>query len=223
MSDFHRRTSHSPYTPEASEAADRSTSELIMASSVDDERPTGVDVRRLSTFWENRGTIHVVDNNTNQPEAPIPESTPDTTSIEPSSPTNTKKPHFWHINSPPYVASNLPNRPNHERTDSTASESSSQGSGSTTTAVDEKFDGGVRSDKGSAKTSVKEIEDMNNHNIKRPPEEERPYHVFTKKEKWLVTIIIALAGLFSPLSSNIYFPALGAIANVSHHQQHPSP
>lgn len=46
-----------------------------------------------------------------------------------------------------------------------------------------------------------------------PPEE--PYHVFGKKQKWFVVITIGMAGLFSGLSSNIYFPALDAIANVS--------
>ncbi|KAK0719206.1 major facilitator superfamily domain-containing protein [Lasiosphaeris hirsuta] len=41
---------------------------------------------------------------------------------------------------------------------------------------------------------------------------EAPYHVFTRRKKWQLVIIVSLAGLFSPLSSNIYFPALGAIA-----------
>ncbi|KAK0377144.1 major facilitator superfamily transporter [Colletotrichum tamarilloi] len=49
-------------------------------------------------------------------------------------------------------------------------------------------------------------------------EPEPPYHVFTKKQKWVVIVIIGAAGLFSGLSSNIYFPALDTIArdlNVS--------
>ncbi|KAK3355729.1 major facilitator superfamily domain-containing protein [Neurospora tetraspora] len=140
-----------------------------MASSVDDERPTPVDVQRLSTIWENHGTIHVMGDSTNQSETTVPDPTPDPTSIEPPSPS------------------------------------------SSSTEVDEKFEAGGRSDKASATASVTEIEDINNS---RPPEP--PYHVFTKKEKWLVTVIIAVAGLFSPLSSNIYFPALGAIANAVH-------
>ncbi|KAK3342047.1 major facilitator superfamily domain-containing protein [Lasiosphaeria hispida] len=41
---------------------------------------------------------------------------------------------------------------------------------------------------------------------------EAPYHVFTRRKKWQLVLIVSLAGLFSPLSSNIYFPALGAIA-----------
>ncbi|PVH89914.1 MFS general substrate transporter [Cadophora sp. DSE1049] len=39
-----------------------------------------------------------------------------------------------------------------------------------------------------------------------------PYHVFTLAKKKQLVYIVSLAGLFSPLSSNIYFPALGAIA-----------
>jgi hypothetical protein len=43
---------------------------------------------------------------------------------------------------------------------------------------------------------------------------EPPYHVFDRSKKKLLVYIISLAGLFSPLSSNIYFPALGEIATV---------
>jgi hypothetical protein len=43
---------------------------------------------------------------------------------------------------------------------------------------------------------------------------ETPYHVFSTGKKWQLVGIVSLAGLFSPLSSNIYFPALGAIAAV---------
>lgn len=47
----------------------------------------------------------------------------------------------------------------------------------------------------------------------RPPKE--PYHVFSHGKKWSIVILIGVAGLFSGLSSNIYFPALDAIAKVS--------
>ena len=40
------------------------------------------------------------------------------------------------------------------------------------------------------------------------------YHVFSKEEKWTLVIMIGVAGLFSGLSSNIYFSALDAIAQV---------
>ncbi|KAF2085890.1 MFS general substrate transporter [Saccharata proteae CBS 121410] len=43
-------------------------------------------------------------------------------------------------------------------------------------------------------------------------EQKPPYHVFDHRRKRLLVYIVSLAGLFSPLSSNIYFPALGAIA-----------
>jgi hypothetical protein len=43
---------------------------------------------------------------------------------------------------------------------------------------------------------------------------EPPYHVFTLAKKKQLVYIVSLAGLFSPLSSNIYFPALGQITTV---------
>ena len=43
---------------------------------------------------------------------------------------------------------------------------------------------------------------------------ESPYHVFALRKKKQLAYIASFAGLFSPLSSNIYFPALDAIANV---------
>ena len=56
----------------------------------------------------------------------------------------------------------------------------------------------------------------------RPPTDQKQqdsrsepaYHVFTTRKKWELVYIVSLAGLFSPLSSNIYFPALGDIAEV---------
>jgi hypothetical protein len=47
--------------------------------------------------------------------------------------------------------------------------------------------------------------------------EEEEYHVFSKSEKWSVVAMIGIAGLFSGLSSNIYFPALDAIAKARSH------
>ena len=43
---------------------------------------------------------------------------------------------------------------------------------------------------------------------------EPPYHVFSIAKKKQLVYIVSLAGLFSPLSSNIYFPALGQISSV---------
>ncbi|GLI79722.1 nuclear aminoacylation-dependent tRNA export pathway component [Penicillium ochrochloron] len=44
--------------------------------------------------------------------------------------------------------------------------------------------------------------------IPKPP----PYHVFSRSRKMQMVYIVSLAAIFSPLSSNIYFPALGLIS-----------
>lgn len=41
-----------------------------------------------------------------------------------------------------------------------------------------------------------------------------PHHVFSKARKKRLVFLVSLAAMFSPLSSNIYFPALDTIANV---------
>jgi hypothetical protein len=46
------------------------------------------------------------------------------------------------------------------------------------------------------------------------PLPEPPYHVFTLAKKKQVVYIVSAAAIFSPLSSNIYFPALGQISVV---------
>jgi hypothetical protein len=46
--------------------------------------------------------------------------------------------------------------------------------------------------------------------IPKPP----PYHVFSRSRKMQMVYIVSLAAIFSPLSSNIYFPALGLISKV---------
>ncbi|OLN83084.1 MFS antiporter QDR2-like protein 2 [Colletotrichum chlorophyti] len=43
-------------------------------------------------------------------------------------------------------------------------------------------------------------------------ENDESFHVFSKHEKWVVIVIIGLAGLFSGLSTNIYNPSLDAIS-----------
>lgn len=45
------------------------------------------------------------------------------------------------------------------------------------------------------------------------------YHVFTRTRKLQMVCIVSLAAIFSPLSSNIYFPSLGEISRVSQLQQ----
>lgn len=39
-----------------------------------------------------------------------------------------------------------------------------------------------------------------------------PYHILSKKQKWNLVIFVSLAASFSPLSSNIYFPAIDTIS-----------
>ncbi|KAJ5192044.1 uncharacterized protein N7498_011029 [Penicillium cinerascens] len=41
---------------------------------------------------------------------------------------------------------------------------------------------------------------------------EAPYHVLSNKQKWNLVIFVSLAASFSPLSSNIYFPAIDTIS-----------
>lgn len=43
-----------------------------------------------------------------------------------------------------------------------------------------------------------------------------PWSVFTQKEKRFIVFMVALAGFFSPLSANIYFPALNELAADFH-------
>lgn len=39
-----------------------------------------------------------------------------------------------------------------------------------------------------------------------------PYHILTKRQKWILVCLVSLAGTMSPLSSNIYFPAINTIS-----------
>jgi hypothetical protein len=55
----------------------------------------------------------------------------------------------------------------------------------------------------------------NIHHGDQRPRSEQPFHIFTKRQKWFLVVMIGMAGLFSGLSSNIYFPSLDAIAKVS--------
>ncbi|GLB35922.1 putative NAD(P)H-binding [Lyophyllum shimeji] len=41
---------------------------------------------------------------------------------------------------------------------------------------------------------------------------DRPFSVFTKREKWFIVGLISFAGIFSPLTANVYFPAIPAIS-----------
>lgn len=41
---------------------------------------------------------------------------------------------------------------------------------------------------------------------------DRPYTVFTRTERWLITLIMGTAMFFSPMTANIYFPAMPTLA-----------
>lgn len=59
---------------------------------------------------------------------------------------------------------------------------------------------------------------MSNHNsgvMPGPPhslQSEEPYHILSNKQKWNLVVLVSLAASFSPLSSNIYFPAMDTIS-----------
>ncbi|KAG8752324.1 hypothetical protein FRC12_012031 [Ceratobasidium sp. 428] len=44
------------------------------------------------------------------------------------------------------------------------------------------------------------------------PEPEKPYSIYTKREKWYMVAMVALAGLFSSLAVALYFPAIPTLA-----------
>ncbi|KAF2797294.1 MFS general substrate transporter [Melanomma pulvis-pyrius CBS 109.77] len=46
------------------------------------------------------------------------------------------------------------------------------------------------------------------------PVNEVPYSIYSRKEKWLIVAMVALAGFYSPLPANIYFPAIPTIAKA---------
>ncbi|KAH7338906.1 MFS general substrate transporter [Rhizoctonia solani] len=52
----------------------------------------------------------------------------------------------------------------------------------------------------------------NNNNTDKPVENEKPFSIYTKQEKWYMVGMAALAGLFSPLASSVYFPAIPTMA-----------
>ncbi|EJU05680.1 MFS general substrate transporter [Dacryopinax primogenitus] len=47
--------------------------------------------------------------------------------------------------------------------------------------------------------------------VSRP---EKPYSIFTRKEKWFIVFMTAVAGFYSPLSANIYFPAIPILSEA---------
>lgn len=49
-----------------------------------------------------------------------------------------------------------------------------------------------------------------------PPHEEEVYSIYRGKSKTFIVVAASIASLFSPLSANIYLPALNTIADQLH-------
>lgn len=43
-----------------------------------------------------------------------------------------------------------------------------------------------------------------------------PYSVFTRMERWIITVIMGFALFFSPMTANVYFPAMRVLAQATH-------
>ncbi|TDZ58619.1 Itaconate transport protein [Colletotrichum trifolii] len=69
---------------------------------------------------------------------------------------------------------------------------------------------------GGLKSPFRESNVVDNVSEVEEPQAEPPYHVLSRRQKWFVIVIIGSAGLFSGLSSNIYFPSLEAISQDLH-------
>ncbi|KAF1988093.1 MFS general substrate transporter [Aulographum hederae CBS 113979] len=55
-----------------------------------------------------------------------------------------------------------------------------------------------------------------NSGFREPPPQS--YHTFDRRKKKLLVYLVSLGAVFSPLSSNIYFPAIATIAEASSHE-----
>ncbi|KIK59871.1 hypothetical protein GYMLUDRAFT_169012 [Collybiopsis luxurians FD-317 M1] len=56
-----------------------------------------------------------------------------------------------------------------------------------------------------------------NSKIHEPPTpSERPYSVYSTKEKWFIVTLVSIAGIFSPFTANIYFPAIPTLVSAFH-------
>ncbi|KAG6832560.1 hypothetical protein H0H92_000189 [Tricholoma furcatifolium] len=51
-------------------------------------------------------------------------------------------------------------------------------------------------------------------NAPAPDASERPFSIYTSREKWFIVSVIAFAALFSPFTANIYFPAIPSISKA---------
>ncbi|ELU41191.1 major facilitator superfamily [Rhizoctonia solani AG-1 IA] len=59
-----------------------------------------------------------------------------------------------------------------------------------------------------------EVRNTNRTEGAEPLGVEKPFSIYTKQEKWYMVAMAALAGLFSPLASSVYFPAIPTMADA---------
>ncbi|KAI0275306.1 MFS general substrate transporter [Gloeopeniophorella convolvens] len=65
----------------------------------------------------------------------------------------------------------------------------------------------------STSETAKKVEEVKQGDV--PPPEE-PYSAFSRREKWIIVSIASYAALFSPLTANIYFPAIPVMSRDFH-------
>ncbi|KAI0830472.1 MFS general substrate transporter [Trametes gibbosa] len=58
------------------------------------------------------------------------------------------------------------------------------------------------------------MQDLSGKGLADSPQ--KPYSVYTNQEKWFIVAVTSFAALFSPLTANIYFPAIPTIAAAFH-------
>lgn len=69
-------------------------------------------------------------------------------------------------------------------------------------------------------TNVAEYEKQNSScpgspNLEGQVTEVPPYHIASRSHKLQMVCLVSVAAIFSPLSANVYFPALGEVSRVS--------
>jgi len=64
---------------------------------------------------------------------------------------------------------------------------------------------------GGTKVAAQDMESLRQTTTNTPP-----WSVFTLRQKRFIVLMVALAGFFSPLSANIYFPALNTLSSYFH-------
>lgn len=69
---------------------------------------------------------------------------------------------------------------------------------------------------GSPTTPITELEEEPESAASQAARQDAKYSVFTMRQKWAIVVLVACAGLFSPLGANIYFPAIPTLAKAFH-------